>query len=76
MRMLRRMEQDTVESKLTPGQVSEDIFKVIQNPNKPLRKPLDKAKGLTVVKRLAPQFLIDKLIGRLLSAGQGIKCLA
>jgi NADP-dependent 3-hydroxy acid dehydrogenase YdfG len=68
-RLLRRMEQDTLQSRLTPEQVSEAIFRVIQDPGKPLRKPLDRAKGLTIVKRFAPQFLIDKLIGRLLSAG-------
>jgi len=64
--MLERMTRDTAASKLTPEMVSEKIHAVLTAKKKPLRVPMDKAKGLSVLKRLAPQALIDRLIAGLL----------
>jgi short-subunit dehydrogenase len=64
--MLRRMTADTAASKLTPDKVADRVHQVICLDKKPLRVPMDKAKPLTLVKRLAPQSLIDKLVGGLL----------
>ncbi len=65
-RMVERMARDTAASKLTPEAVAAAVAKVIQQESKPLRVPLDRARVLTVVKRLAPQAVIDRLIGGLL----------
>ncbi|MDJ0786845.1 MAG: SDR family NAD(P)-dependent oxidoreductase [Myxococcota bacterium] len=65
-KMLERMTADTEASKLTPEAVSERIHQVITSKHKPLRVPMDRAKALGLVKRLAPQSLIDRLIGGLL----------
>jgi short-subunit dehydrogenase len=65
-RMLARMSADTAASKLTPEFVAEKIHGVLVSEKKPLRVPLDRARVLTLVKRLAPQALIDKLVGGLL----------
>jgi short-subunit dehydrogenase len=67
-KMLRRMVKDTAASKLTPEMVSEKILQVIAADRKPLRVPMDKAKGITVIKRLAPQAMIDKMIGGLIGS--------
>ena len=64
-RMLRRMSKDTAASKLTPQMVSQKILEVIRAEKKPLRVPMDRAKGMTVIKRLAPQRMIDKMIAGL-----------
>jgi short-subunit dehydrogenase len=64
--MLKRMTADTAASKLTPEKVALKVYQVICLDKKPLRVPMDKAKLLTLVKRLAPQSLIDKLVGGLL----------
>ena len=45
--------------------VSQKIYQVIRADKKPLRVPMDKAKAITILKRLAPQSLIDKLVGGL-----------
>ncbi len=66
LRMVKRMAADTEASKLTPERVAKEVEKVIRMPRKPLRVPLDRAKPLSVVKRLAPQGLIDRLIAGLL----------
>lgn len=65
--MLRRMDADTAASSLTPEVVSEKIAEVLGMKKKPLRVPMDRAKVLGVVKRLAPQSVIDRLIGGLLA---------
>ncbi|MDJ0867586.1 MAG: SDR family oxidoreductase [Myxococcota bacterium] len=65
-RMMSRMAKDTAASKLTPQAVAEKVRQVITSEKKPLRVPLDRAKPLTLVKRLAPQSVIDRLIGGLL----------
>ncbi len=62
-RMLERMNADTAASRLTPEAVSEKIHEVLtKSGRKPLRVPMDRAKALGVVKRLAPQALIDRMI--------------
>ena len=66
-KMVRRMEIDTLESNLTPESVSQAILDVIEAPDRPLRKPMDRARVLGVVKRFAPQALIDRMIGGLLA---------
>lgn len=68
-RMLARMARDTAASKLTPEAVAKKIHQVITRANKPLRVPMDKARGLSLLKRLAPQSAIDRLVGGLLQDG-------
>lgn len=65
-KMLARMTSDTAASGLTPEAVAEKVHAVITSDKKPLRVPMDRARVLTLVKRLAPQAVIDKLIGGLL----------
>jgi short-subunit dehydrogenase len=65
-KMVKVMARDTAASKLTPEIVSEKISQVINAKKKPLRVPMDKAKAISVLKRVAPQALINKLIGGLL----------
>jgi short-subunit dehydrogenase len=65
-KMLARMEKDTAASGLTPQAVAEKIADVIRREKKPLRVPMDRAKALTWVRSLAPQGVIDRLIGGLL----------
>lgn len=65
-RMVARMEKDTLASALTPEAVAAKVAEVIQSEKRPLRVPMDRARVLTLVKRLAPQALIDRLIGGLL----------
>jgi short-subunit dehydrogenase len=66
-KLVERMARDTAASKLSPERVSEKIYDVISREKKPLRVPLDRARGITLVKRLAPQALIDRLMGNLLN---------
>ena len=67
LRMVDRMARDTAASGLTPEAVARKVLEVIRLRKRPLRVPLDRARPLTLVKRLAPQAVIDRLIGRLLS---------
>lgn len=67
-RMVEIMAKDTAASKLTPEMVSEKIYQVITKDKKPLRVPMDKSKAVSVLKRVAPQALINKLIGNLLAS--------
>ncbi len=62
----RLMAKDTRASKLTPEDVSLAIHKVIISKNRKLRYPMDRAKVIGKVKRIAPQGLINKLIGGML----------
>ena len=62
----RLMAKDTKASKLTPEEVSLAIHKVIISRKRKLRYPLDRAKVISKVKRIAPQSLINKLIGGML----------
>lgn len=66
LRMLERMDADTAASKLTPEEVARRILAVIRSAKRPLRVPMDKAVPLSLVKRLAPQFLIDRLVAGLI----------
>jgi short-subunit dehydrogenase len=65
-RMVERMARDTAASSLTPEAVARRVHQVITSARKPLRVPMDRAKPLSIVKRLAPQFVIDRLVGGLL----------
>ncbi len=64
--MLARMTADTAASKLTPEAVSEKIQGIITSEKKPLRVPMDRARAVTLLKRLAPQSVIDRVIAGLL----------
>ena len=68
LRMLERMAADTAASKLTPEQVARRILDVIRSSKRPLRVPMDRARPLSLLKRLAPQSLIDRLIAGLIPA--------
>lgn len=61
-RIVTRMAKDTAASGLTPEAVSRRILKVINSRNKQLRIPMDRAKMITAIRKLAPQFVIDKMI--------------
>jgi short-subunit dehydrogenase len=65
-KMVARMTKDTAASSLSPEAVAEKVYSVITSKKKALRVPMDRARILTLVKRLAPQSVIDKLIGGLL----------
>jgi short-subunit dehydrogenase len=65
-KLLERMTRDTAASSLTPESVAEKIAAVLVSEKKPLRVPMDRARGLTLIKRLAPQSVIDRIIGGLL----------
>ena len=65
-KMLARMSRDTEASKLTPETVAEAVHDVITRAKKPLRVPMDRARALTWVKALAPQPVLDRLLGGLL----------
>jgi len=65
-KMVAQMARDTAASKLTPQRVAEKINSVITSEKKPLRVPMDRARPLTLIKRLAPQSLIDRMISGLL----------
>ena len=67
-RMVERMARDTAASKLTPVQVADKIHAVITRKKKPLRVPMDRARAITLVKRLAPQSVLDRLMAGLLEA--------
>jgi len=62
------MAADTEASRLTPEMVAEKIYEVITSKNKPLRVPMDRAKALSLIKRVAPQAVIDRLIGSLMKS--------
>lgn len=64
--MLERMARDTAASKLTPERVARKIHEVITRKDKPLRVPMDRARAVSLLKRLAPQSLIDRLLRGLL----------
>lgn len=66
LRMLERMTADTAASKLEPEQVARRVLGVIRSEKRPLRVPMDKARPLSIVKRLAPQSVIDRLVAGLI----------
>ncbi len=61
-RMLKMMSRDTAKSKLTPQLVSEKIIEVLAMEKKPVRVPMDRAKKITLLKRLAPQSFVEKAV--------------
>ena len=60
--IVRKMSKDTAASTLTPEMVAEKICDVLQTKKKPLRVPMNKTKAIGLARRVAPQFLWDKLI--------------
>jgi short-subunit dehydrogenase len=70
-RMVERMARDTAASRLSPERVADKIHEVITRKRKPLRVPMDRARAITLVKRLAPQFVLDRLIAGLIGAPRG-----
>lgn len=62
--MIRMMAKDTVESRLTPEVVAEKIHQVIISKKKKLRYPMGRARAFSVIKRIAPQNVINKLIAK------------
>ncbi len=69
-KMVARMARDTAASKLTPEAVANKIYTVITSKKRPLRVPMDRAKAVTVIKRLAPQSVIDRMIAGLMRGAQ------
>ena len=63
-----RMVKDTAASKLTPEKVAQRVHKVLTAKKKPLRVPMDRAKPLTLIKRLAPQPVINRLLAGIVPA--------
>jgi len=63
--MVKKMAKDTAASKLTPEVVARRVHQVITSAKKPLRVPMDRAKPLSIVKRLAPQSVINRLMAGL-----------
>jgi short-subunit dehydrogenase len=61
-KMVERMALDTASSGLTPEAVAEKIHTILTSEKKPLRVPMDRARPMSLVKRLAPQALVDRLI--------------
>jgi short-subunit dehydrogenase len=64
-KMLARMARDTAASKLTPEAVAKKIHDVITRDKKPLRVPMDRTRAVTLLKGLAPQWVLDRLISGL-----------
>ncbi len=60
--MIRRMDADTQGSKLPPEAVAKKIHDVITSRKKPLRVPMDKSKAFSFLKRIAPQFVLDRAL--------------
>ncbi len=67
LRMVERMAKDTAASKLMPETVARKVIEVIRSPKRSLRVPMDRAVPLSLVKRLAPQPVIDRMISGLLA---------
>ncbi|MBW2240446.1 MAG: SDR family NAD(P)-dependent oxidoreductase [Deltaproteobacteria bacterium] len=65
-KMVSQMARDTAASKLTPEIVADKIYAVLSSKKKPLRVPMDRARPLTLIKRLAPQSVIDRMIAGLM----------
>ena len=65
-RMVERMAADTAASSLTPEAVAAKVHEVLVADRKPLRVPMDRARPMGLLKRLAPQAVIDRVIASLL----------
>ena len=59
-------------SKLTPEIVSAKIYFLLTSDKKPLRVPMDKAKAVTLLKRFAPQAMINKLVNGLVGSTRNL----
>jgi hypothetical protein len=70
-KMVERMAADTAASKLTPEMVSAKIYEVITSQKKPLRVPMDRAKVMSVVKRLLPGPMMNKIVLRFMGDVMG-----
>ncbi|MDG2450241.1 MAG: SDR family NAD(P)-dependent oxidoreductase [Saprospiraceae bacterium] len=64
--MVKMMANDTEASKLTPEKVANRIHKVLTSKKRPLRVRMDKAHVLSLLKRLAPQSLMDLAFKKIL----------
>ncbi len=71
--MVLQMAKGTAASKLTPTMVAEKIHAIISGKKKPLRVPMDRAVPLSIIKRLAPQALIDRMVRGLVQGVEGLK---
>ena len=49
------------------------IYAVITDKKKPLRVPMDRARAITLIKRLAPQSVIDRLIAKLMRSASSLE---
>ncbi|MEP5766684.1 MAG: hypothetical protein ABJ308_18950 [Halieaceae bacterium] len=49
--------------------LAEKIHKLLMSDRKPLRVPMDKARAVALLKRFAPQSMINKLVNGLVAAG-------
>lgn len=68
--MLAQMARDTAASKLSPAMVAEKVAEIIARKKKPLRVPMDRAIPLTLIKRLAPQAVLDRMIRGLIQGAR------
>lgn len=65
--MVDMMASDTEKSKLSPEYVSQKIHEIlIKKGKRPLRVRLGRSKSLSMLKRIAPQWLLDKMLKQLL----------
>ena len=64
--MVKKMHADTEASGLRPETVAKRILEVIRSDKRPLRVPMDRARPLSLIKRIAPQGVIDRMIDGLL----------
>jgi hypothetical protein len=69
-KMVERMAKDTAASKLTPQMVADKVYSVMTSERRPLRVPMDRARAITLIKRLAPQAVIDKMIAGLMRGAE------
>ena len=66
LQMVKKMHADTEASGLRPETVAKRILEVIRSDKRPLRVPMDRARPLSLIKRIAPQGVIDRMIDGLL----------
>ncbi len=64
--VVNMMARDTASSKLKPERVAAKIHQIIRMKKRPLRVPMDRARAITLVKRIAPQRIINGLIDNLM----------
>jgi len=64
--MVKMMAEDTEASKLTPEKVSKKILEVLLSKKRPLRVRMDKAIAISLLKRIAPQSLLNRIYKKIL----------